>query len=112
MIATDAAGMGCNIADVKFMVILGYLKSFAAVAQCWGCAGRDCITLGTCLLLVPHWAFCLTAPLSVPAVQKAKEKSKGAAESKQNIVKRANLEERLEQFINIGTGGSYIFQSC
>ncbi len=112
LIAMDAAGMGCNVADVKFTVILGCPKSFAAVAQHWGRAGRDRITLGTCLLLVPHWAFRPTAPLSVPAVQKAKGKSKGAAESKQNVVKRANLEEHLEQFINIGTGGSYIFRSC
>ncbi len=39
-------------------------------------------------------------------------KEQGSSRVKQNVVKQANLEKCLEQFINIGTGGSYIFQSC
>ncbi|KAL1686921.1 P-loop containing nucleoside triphosphate hydrolase protein, partial [Schizophyllum commune] len=38
--ATDAAGMGCNVSDVKFVIIFGRPPSFAAVIQRWGRAGR------------------------------------------------------------------------
>ncbi|KAJ7598549.1 hypothetical protein C8J56DRAFT_712302, partial [Mycena floridula] len=50
--ATDAAGMGCNVADVKNVVVFGCPKAFAAVAQRWGHSGRDRMTLAVCLLLV------------------------------------------------------------
>ncbi|KAJ7572575.1 P-loop containing nucleoside triphosphate hydrolase protein, partial [Mycena floridula] len=55
--ATDAAGMGCNVADVKNVVVFGCPRAFAAVAQHWGRSGRDRETLAVCLLLVPPWAF-------------------------------------------------------
>ncbi|KII84369.1 hypothetical protein PLICRDRAFT_118086, partial [Plicaturopsis crispa FD-325 SS-3] len=50
--ATDAAGMGCNVPDVRYSVIFGCPKSLATVAQRWGRAGRDRLTKATCILLV------------------------------------------------------------
>jgi len=51
--ATDAAGMGCDIPDVKYIISL----SIGTVAQRWGRPGRDRTTEGVCLLLVPKWTF-------------------------------------------------------
>ncbi|KAF9060847.1 P-loop containing nucleoside triphosphate hydrolase protein, partial [Rhodocollybia butyracea] len=50
--ATDAAGMGCSIPDVKYSVIFGLPSSLSVVIQRWGRAGRDRTTPGVCLLLV------------------------------------------------------------
>lgn len=55
--ATNAAGMGCNVSDVKYIVIFGLTKSLVTISQCWGRAGRDHTTEGVCLWLVPKWAF-------------------------------------------------------
>ncbi|KII94571.1 hypothetical protein PLICRDRAFT_78736, partial [Plicaturopsis crispa FD-325 SS-3] len=55
--ATDAAGMGCNVPDVRYSIIFGCPKSLAVIAQRWGRAGRDRLTAATCILLVPSWAF-------------------------------------------------------
>ncbi|KAL1657907.1 P-loop containing nucleoside triphosphate hydrolase protein, partial [Schizophyllum commune] len=55
--ATDAAGMGCNVPNVQFIIIFLCPKSLAAVMQRWGRAGRDRVTLAYCLLLVESWAF-------------------------------------------------------
>ncbi|KAI0722097.1 P-loop containing nucleoside triphosphate hydrolase protein, partial [Fomitopsis betulina] len=50
--ATDAAGMGCNVPDIRYVVIVGCPKSLSVVAQRWGRAGRDRSTAATCILLV------------------------------------------------------------
>jgi superfamily II DNA helicase RecQ len=55
--ATDAAGMGCNVSDVKYIVTFGLTKSLGTISQRWGRAGRDRATEGVCLWLVPKWAF-------------------------------------------------------
>ncbi|KAJ6532174.1 P-loop containing nucleoside triphosphate hydrolase protein, partial [Mycena vulgaris] len=54
---TDAAGMGCNVHDIKITVIFGCPKSLAVVVQRWGRTGRGRDTIGMCLLLVRSWAF-------------------------------------------------------
>ncbi|KJA16001.1 hypothetical protein HYPSUDRAFT_95538, partial [Hypholoma sublateritium FD-334 SS-4] len=38
--ATDAAGMGCNVPDVKYVVTFNVPKSTTTVGQRWGRAGR------------------------------------------------------------------------
>ncbi|KAK0466075.1 P-loop containing nucleoside triphosphate hydrolase protein, partial [Desarmillaria tabescens] len=53
IVVTDAAGMGCSIDNIRFCVVFGCPHSFAAVAQHWGRAGRDRVTEGVCILLVP-----------------------------------------------------------
>jgi len=55
--ATDAAGMGCNVPNVKYVVTFGVPNSVGTVGQRWGRAGCDRITEGVCILLVPQWAF-------------------------------------------------------
>ncbi|KAE9386248.1 P-loop containing nucleoside triphosphate hydrolase protein, partial [Gymnopus androsaceus JB14] len=50
--ATDAAGMGCSIPDVKYSVIFGLPSSLSVIIQRWGRAGRDHITASVCLLLI------------------------------------------------------------
>jgi superfamily II DNA helicase RecQ len=39
--ATDAAGMGCNVPDVRYSVIFGCPKSLSVIAQRWGRAACD-----------------------------------------------------------------------
>ena len=54
---TDAAGMGCNVPDIKYVISFGLPKATSSVGQRWGHAGRDCKTEAVCILLVPVWAF-------------------------------------------------------
>jgi superfamily II DNA helicase RecQ len=44
--ATDAAGMGCNVSDVKYIVTFGMTKSLGTISQRWGRAGHDRTTDG------------------------------------------------------------------
>ncbi|KAJ7153179.1 P-loop containing nucleoside triphosphate hydrolase protein, partial [Mycena crocata] len=55
--ATDAAGMGCNVPDVMYTVLCSLTQSASVLAQRWGRTARNRILLGTCILLVPRWAF-------------------------------------------------------
>ena len=102
--ATDAAGMGCNIPDVKDIISFGIPKSIGTVAQRWGRAGHDRTTEGVCLLLVPKWAF--RPELSAVAAHVRQHLQQGrqkAPETKADTLKRARLDTKLEAFINIGS---------
>lgn len=98
--ATDAAGMGCNVPDVRYSVVFGCPKSLSVIAQRWGRAARDRTLLGTCLLLVPAWAFRPTPPVLGLAVQRVKGQPKVKVESKRHAAQRAALEVNVERFIN------------
>ncbi|KAJ7586009.1 hypothetical protein C8J56DRAFT_735035, partial [Mycena floridula] len=50
--ATDAAGMGCNVSDIKYCIVFNCPRSFSVLAQQWGHTGRDHVTKAVCLLLV------------------------------------------------------------
>ncbi|KAL0563308.1 hypothetical protein V5O48_018762 [Marasmius crinis-equi] len=63
--ATDAAGMGCNIGDVKYCIVVHCPKALAAVLQRWGRAGRNRTIEGMCLLLVQAHAFYPSQPAQV-----------------------------------------------
>ena len=102
--ATDAAGMGCNVSDVKFVIIFGRPPSFAAVIQRWGRAGRDRLTLAYCLLLMPKWAFRPRMPAVVARSVKGKKSVK--SEPKRYAVSRAKLDPALEQFVNLVAPGT------
>ncbi|KAJ7304608.1 P-loop containing nucleoside triphosphate hydrolase protein, partial [Mycena albidolilacea] len=52
--ATDAAGMGCNVADVMFTILCSLTESVSVLSQRWGRTGRNRSILGTCILLVPR----------------------------------------------------------
>ncbi|KAJ7145302.1 P-loop containing nucleoside triphosphate hydrolase protein [Mycena crocata] len=101
---TDAAGMGCNVPGVKITVIFGCPKSLAVVAQRWGRTGRGRDTIGTCILLVPSWAFrpapAPDAGLAAPAVQRLRGQSKVLLEPKSHTTSRSKIEPMLEAFIN------------
>ena len=98
--ATDAAGMGCNVPDVRHSVVFGCPKSLSVLAQRWGRAARDRTLLGTCLLLVPDWAFRPAPPELGLAVQRVKGQPKIKVEPKRRASQRANLNSNLEAFIN------------
>jgi superfamily II DNA helicase RecQ len=101
--ATDAAGMGCNVPDVLYSVVFGCPKSLSVIAQRWGRAARDRTLLGTCLLLVPDWAFRPAPPELGLAVQRVKGRPKIKVESKRRTSQRANLNSNVEAFINSGS---------
>ncbi|KAH9828539.1 P-loop containing nucleoside triphosphate hydrolase protein [Rhodofomes roseus] len=76
--ATDAAGVGCNVPDIRYIVILKCPRSLSVVAQRWGRAGRHRTTQAVCLLLVPQWAFRpppVASQIAVQAVQRLRQSS-------------------------------------
>ncbi|PPQ79276.1 LOW QUALITY PROTEIN: hypothetical protein CVT26_000904, partial [Gymnopilus dilepis] len=98
--ATDAAGMGCNVSNMS--CLLGS-KSLSTASQRWGRCGRDGTTEAVCFLLLPKWAF---RPIPAESVAhqhlERNRKSKKADETKKDTLQRANLDVKLENFINIG----------
>ncbi len=102
--ATDAAGMGCNVADICYIVIIGSPRSLSVVAQRWGCTGRDRKTLAVCILLVPRWAFrpdIPAAPAPSQGLRQLQGKKKTKLEPKCHTEQRAKLPSTLEEFINL-----------
>jgi superfamily II DNA helicase RecQ len=94
--ATDAAGMGCNVPDIRHTVVFGIPqcpKSISTVIQRWGRAARDRSIHGTCQLLLPEWAFHPAPVQSLMAAQKD--------EPKRNKKQREGLQVALERFINV-----------
>jgi superfamily II DNA helicase RecQ len=115
--ATDAAGMGCDVPDVQYVVTFQIPKSLSTVGQRWGRAGRDRTTQGVCILLVPKWAF-RPDDANVPstlntAVQNLQRGRTGrkvpGAESKRDTIKRAKLDNKLEAFVNVKHPGQLFF---
>jgi superfamily II DNA helicase RecQ len=105
--ATDAAGMGCNIPDVEYIISFGIPKSVGTVAQRWGRAGRDRKTDGVCVLLVPKWAFHPEKPAVAAHLQHLQRGHQGhqkGLETKADTLKCARLDPKLETFINTGSG--------
>ena len=103
--ATDAAGMGCNVADIKYIVSFGAPRTLSAVAQRWGRAGRDRVTSAVCVLIVPKWAFRPMPPMTPAAgeaIQRLKRKAKKELEPKSHTVARSKLNTMVEAFINVG----------
>ncbi|KAK7433877.1 hypothetical protein VKT23_020502 [Stygiomarasmius scandens] len=98
--ATDAAGMGCSIPDVKNSVIFGLPHSLSVIAQRWGRAGRNRTTEAVCLLFVPPWAFQPEGRSTLPAGQHITGQ-KPIKESGQDVTKRENLDLSLRTFINV-----------
>ncbi|KAH9922989.1 P-loop containing nucleoside triphosphate hydrolase protein [Fomitopsis serialis] len=108
--ATDAAGMGCNVPDIQYVIIIGCPRSLSVVAQRWGRAGRDRSTPATCLLLVPKWAFRPDPAQSAvvnPAIRRVRKTNAATTtvkqETKKDAEQRARLPAPLEQFINVNT---------
>lgn len=97
--ATDAAGMGCNVPDVEYVVSFGIPKSVSQVFQRWGRAARNRDLRGTCLLLVPSWAMRPGLSLN-PALGRVSG-SQTTAEPKQNVIRRANLAPGVEALVNL-----------
>ena len=113
--ATDAAGMGCNVPDVQYVITFDIPKSLSTVGQRWGRAGRDRTTQGICILLVPKWAFrpndANVPSILNPAIQHIQHGRRRVpgAESKKDTIKQAKLDSKLETFINIKHPGQLFF---
>ena len=92
--ATDAAGMGCNVPDIKHTVVFGVPKipkSLSVVVQRWGRTARDRSMSGTCQMLLPEWVF------------HPKETNPSKKEPKRNVKQRESIQPVLEKFINVCT---------
>ncbi|KJA15503.1 hypothetical protein HYPSUDRAFT_149055 [Hypholoma sublateritium FD-334 SS-4] len=95
--ATDAAGMGCNVPDVAFVVLFSVPRSISTLTQRWGRAGRSRDIEATCILFVQGWAF---RPQGVHLkTKKGKEKP---LESATFTANRAKIDPPLEKLINLG----------
>lgn len=92
--ATNAAGMGCNVADVKYTVLCSLPELLSPLCQRWGRTGRSRNILGTCILLVPRWAF------RPEAVDPDGPQKKG--ETKADADHRTKLKKPVENFVNAG----------
>lgn len=102
--ATDAAGMGCNVPDVRYVIVFNLPTSLSVLAQRWGRAGRDRITMAVCVLLAPPWAFrpsVPSAPAPNPVLGRLKGQVKRLLEPKSWTDRRAKLPRSLEEFINL-----------
>ncbi|KAJ7670672.1 P-loop containing nucleoside triphosphate hydrolase protein [Mycena polygramma] len=103
---TDAAGMGCNVHDVKITVIFDCPSSLAVLSQRWGHTARGRGTIGTCLLLVRSWAFRPIPSSEVAsgaAVQRLCGQKKTQLEPQNHTTSRSKIEPTLEAFINSGS---------
>ncbi|KAF5319131.1 hypothetical protein D9611_014097 [Ephemerocybe angulata] len=100
--ATDAAGMGCNVTDVRYVASFGMPQSVGQICQRWGRAGRDRTTPAVCVLLVPPWVV-RASPQLVANLLLARVQGKRAPkpESKTVIAKRAKLDPAIERFVNL-----------
>ncbi|PPQ87858.1 LOW QUALITY PROTEIN: hypothetical protein CVT26_007569 [Gymnopilus dilepis] len=101
--ATDAAGMGLQHPQMSNMSCLSGSKSLSTVSQHWGRCGRDRTTEVVCFLWFPKWAFRPTPAESIVHQHlERSRKSKKAEMTKKDTLQRANLDVKLENFINIG----------
>src|ERR1700754_2298846 len=66
--ATEAVGMGCNVKDIEVVVGVGVgLQSLSVLVQRWGRAAWGFRIAGTCILLMPKWAWEPTLrPMALP----------------------------------------------
>ncbi|KAJ7195377.1 P-loop containing nucleoside triphosphate hydrolase protein [Mycena pura] len=105
---TDAAGMGCNVHDVKITIIFDCPSSLAVLSQRWGRTGRGRGTIGTCLLLVRSWAFRpipashVASAATVQQLQQLRGQKKAKLEPQGHTTSRGKIESTLEAFINSG----------
>jgi hypothetical protein len=100
--ATDAAGMGCNVADIMYSIILGpkMPRFLSSVSQRWGRATRNRSLHGVCLLLVEDWALrpalsTINCTISLIRGRKAPHETKAA------IKRHAEMNPPLEKFLNL-----------
>ncbi|KAI0318808.1 P-loop containing nucleoside triphosphate hydrolase protein [Amylostereum chailletii] len=98
--ATDAAGMGCNVPDVQYVVCFKVTQSLAVLAQRWGRAGRRRDIEGTCILLVPNWVF-RPHPLP-PHLATTRTGRPRVLEPKSHTQRREKLGKEQEEFLNLG----------
>ncbi|KAJ7178014.1 P-loop containing nucleoside triphosphate hydrolase protein [Mycena filopes] len=94
--ATDAAGMGCNVPDVAFTILCFLPGSAGILAQRWGRTARNRSIFGTCILLVPRWAFRPEPVDDLVAERPPKKESKADSE------RRKKLDGAMEAFVNAG----------
>lgn len=95
--ATDAAGMGCNVPDVTFTVLCFLPDSPSKLTQRWGRTARNRTVLGTCILLVPRWAF-----RPEPVYTTAASGPQAKPETKADADRRKKLNSAIEAFVNAG----------
>lgn len=97
--ATDAAGMGCNVPDVDYTVLPSLPKSASPLGQRWGRTARNRAILGTCILLVPRWAFRPEPEVEAGATAGGPKKK---PETKSDLENRKKLAKPIEEFVNAG----------
>lgn len=101
LVATDAAGMGCNVPDVVYTIVFGCLKTFSSVAQRWGWVGRNHVTAEVCILLVPPGAYPPSLPAVAPSLQQLRGPQKTPVETKADVAKQERLDKPLLKFLTL-----------
>jgi hypothetical protein len=90
--------MGCNVPDVMYTILCFLTASASILAQRWGCAARNRAIQGTCILLVPWWAF---RPNPVET-ESSGLSHPNKAETKADTEWHKKLDNAVEAFVNAG----------
>ncbi|KAF8910844.1 hypothetical protein CPB85DRAFT_1435111 [Mucidula mucida] len=100
LVATDAAGMGCNVPDVVYTIVFGCLKTFSSVAQRWGRWDAPC----DCGSVHPS-----CSPLGIPSVPPrccsilaaTARTAEDTVETKADVAKQGALDKPLLKFLTL-----------
>ena len=104
---TEVSAVGCNVSDIEYSISFGIPQSanLSTIIQRWGRAGRSRDGAGTCLLLVPPWAFLLENRPQGSRIQNLRG-TQVALEPKSAPAKRGRLHADLVDFINVRAGAT------
>ncbi|KAJ7608875.1 P-loop containing nucleoside triphosphate hydrolase protein [Mycena polygramma] len=102
--ATDAAGMGCNVPDVMYTILCDLPESVSIQSQRWGRTARNRAILGTCILLVPRWAFRPAKSVDTEVASGPPKK----LESNADTERRKKLNRAIEAFVNADCEHEYL----
>ncbi|KAG9022844.1 ATP-dependent DNA helicase sgs1 [Tulasnella sp. JGI-2019a] len=106
LFCTDAARMGCNIADIDVVIAAGEANAASAVVQRWSRAARKRDRQGVCLWLAPRWGFRQVPQSVLPGVKQKKQTTEPIAHE----IRRSKAEHAMIDICNLKTGKGCIHE--